>query len=512
MGFCSSYGEVLRFEKNAADCVAPDMLGEDIDMADTTLLFAADNVDHNVLTIDGKGTFHGMGMIGAMTPGQNTKRIIPRRNTLEVSIAEKTKVEIIEHRFSSHAHRNINFQELSKYLDCDRRIDILWELSFNFKQATPNWQGMMHTVHRGSGHPGQSSVVYLPIIDMYSRDKTCILSTLEFLSNLAIKYHVVPIITFDQPLYWKAAELIIDAPQNNLKKIVLMLGCFHTFMNLLGAIGTLMEGTGLQSILEVIHGANAVVHMMTGKSVLRSFRGHLLVEKCLNHMIVSDMVKDSPKLAKLVDESEEMYYSLLVGEMTLESILTSDTMTTIKLELDQMKTKLHNRSKTSQLWINYQKMLQIARSLIKADRTGSWLMHLSAVSDCLPIFAAAGYYNYLRSAYFYVQEMSEFESVGRKIMEKMIGQPAFTFSFKQKDKAKTLGDGRKFTDSNNVRNNAAPDILLKMIHCNCTTACTTLRCSCRRYGLPCHTVCGQCQLDECNNPYNQRTEEENDSE
>ena len=208
---------------------------------------------------------------------------------------------------------------------------------------------------------------------------------MEFLSNLAIKYHVVPIITFDQPLYWKAAELIIDASQNNLKKIVMMLGCFHTFMNLLGAIGTLMEGTGLQSILEVVYGANAVVHMMTGKSVQRSFRGHLLVKKCLNHMIVSDMVKDSPKLAKLVDESEEMYYSLLAGEMTLESILTSDTMTTIKLELDQMKTKLHNRSKTSQLWINYQKMLQIARSLIKADRTGSWLMHLSAVSDCLSL-------------------------------------------------------------------------------------------------------------------------------
>ena len=34
----------------------------------------------------------------------------------------------------------------------------------------------------------------------------------------------------------------------------------------------------------------------------------------------------------------------------------------------------------------------------------------------------------------------EFECVGRKIMEKMIGQPAFTFSFKRKDKAKTLGD------------------------------------------------------------------------
>ena len=44
--------------------------------------------------------------------------------------------------------------------------------------------------------------------------------------------------------------------------------------------------------------------------------------------------------------------------------------------------------------------------LIKADRTGSWLMHLQAVSDCLPVFAAAGHFNYLRSAHYYLQEMS----------------------------------------------------------------------------------------------------------
>lgn len=34
-------------------------------------------------------------------------------------------------------------------------------------------------------------------------------------------------------------------------------------------------------------------------------------------------------------------------------------------------------------------------------------MHLRAVSECLPIFSAAGHYNYLKSAYFYVQEMSQ---------------------------------------------------------------------------------------------------------
>jgi len=34
----------------------------------------------------------------------------------------------------------------------------------------------------------------------------------------------------------------------------------------------------------------------------------------------------------------------------------------------------------------------------------------------------------------------EYDSVARKVMQKMIGQPAFTFSFSRKDKVKTLGE------------------------------------------------------------------------
>ena len=126
-------------------------------------------------------------------------------------------------------------------------------------------------------------------------------------------------------------------------------------------------------------------------------------------MIVSDIVDDNPEFTSLVDQSEERYSSLLAGETTLESIVTSDTIATIQQKMDIKKTELFDRSKTSQLWLNYQRMLQIARALIKADRTGSWLMHLRAVSDCLPIFAAAGHFNYLKSAYFYVQDLSKLD-------------------------------------------------------------------------------------------------------
>ena len=42
---------------------------------------------------------------------------------------------------------------------------------------------------------------------------------------------------------------------------------------------------------------------------------------------------------------------------------------------------------TQILKIGNQKMLQSARDLIKADRTGSCMMHLHSVLDCLAIFA-----------------------------------------------------------------------------------------------------------------------------
>ena len=78
MGYCSSYSEVLRFAVNAAASVAPDVLGS-VNIANKILLFAADNVDHSIVSLDGKGTFHDMGMIAAVTPGHEITHTILRQ-------------------------------------------------------------------------------------------------------------------------------------------------------------------------------------------------------------------------------------------------------------------------------------------------------------------------------------------------------------------------------------------------------------------------------------------------
>ena len=100
----------------------------------------------------------------------------------------------------------------------------------------------------------------------------------------------------------------------------------------------------------------------------------------------------------------------MVKESTLESVVASDMLIQIKEKIDTKKAELSTRSKTSQLWISYQRMLQTTRAVIKADCTGSWMLHLCTMSDCLPILAATGHDNYLKSAYFYVQEMFQLET------------------------------------------------------------------------------------------------------
>ncbi|KAJ8880744.1 hypothetical protein PR048_017214 [Dryococelus australis] len=55
--------------------------------------------------------------------------------------------------------------------------------------------------------------------------------------------------------------------------------------------------------------------------------------------------------------------------------------------------------------------------------------------------------------------------------------------------------------------NAAPETLLKIIHCNCKSDCSSNRCSCRAYGLPCSYVCGSCQVTHCDNQLSDELED-----
>ncbi len=81
--------------------------------------------------------------------------------------------------------------------------------------------------------------------------------------------------------------LLLEAEQSDseLQQIVLRLGGFHSEMSFLGSIGSLMAGTGLQELFELIYAPNAVTHMMSGKAVARAVRAHLIIAGALHSCI-----------------------------------------------------------------------------------------------------------------------------------------------------------------------------------------------------------------------------------
>ena len=194
-------------------------------------------------------------------------------------------------------------------------LDLLWRCSLLFEKPHPSWSEYMQGIHKGP-QSGKSTVMFLPMIDMHPTEPACILSTLNFLHGLAAQHNFMTVVTFDQPLFYKAYLLINNQPPDSpLRKIIVRLGGFHTIMSFLGAIGTLMGGSGIEEILGTIYGS--VEHILCGKAVSRGIRAHLLMDESLPGLMLSDIL-NLPLFADKSADAEQNVDPTISGGMPEE--------------------------------------------------------------------------------------------------------------------------------------------------------------------------------------------------
>ena len=262
LDFGSSFSEVTKFEQNAE--VSSKGTFENFNPT-SFIQFVADNVDHNIRTLDGLDTFHGMGIIAALTPRTNlipsVEYVVPRLNVTTNDILEIGKME--RHLFSTRDRvcNQFKFIGIRRMVSCDptKILGDLWLCAWLLKPHKPMWNGYLQIIHHSGSHPGKSTIINMPMTDMKSSDPSCILSTLTFISKQAEQIGQSAVVTFDQPLHWKAMEIQIwEQNEPPLKQIVLILGQFHTRMSFLDSIGYLMTGSGLEAILKLIYAENVV--------------------------------------------------------------------------------------------------------------------------------------------------------------------------------------------------------------------------------------------------------------
>lgn len=269
------------------------------------------------------------------------------------------------------------------------------------------------------------------MIDLNPSDLTCIYSTLHFVCDHARRYDVTPILTFDQPLWWKALTIVKSEPVNSkLSSVILRLGGFHTLMSFLGCIGHRMTGTGLKELLELVFASNTTSHMMSGKSVSHAIRGHLLIDAALNAILVSQAFEVDVKhildptevVATHPRELEEvcvLYDRLVDGSFSVADIESSQVLDAIDKRMQTLKDTMTDQ-RTAQLWFQYMEMIDIVRSFLRSERTGDWLLNLQTLQRMLPYMAASGHNLYTKLLHIYLQLMGELPNEHPEVYERFI--------------------------------------------------------------------------------------------
>ena len=270
-------------------------------------------------------------------------------------------------------------------------------------------------VNTGS-HPGESSVAFMPMIDLKVNDETCILSTMHFIVGQAKKYNVGPILTFDQPLYQKAYEIQWKESENSkLKRLVLRLDGLHSCTSFLGSIGHFMSSSGLREVLETIHESDTVPHMVYA-TISSGVYECPLQDQFSAEKSKTDLFGNKLPESKL-DKVSQVLDLLTEQNILLEEVANDIDVKEILARIKQYKEKFSD-ARTANLWFQYLHMVEIICMFIKAERTGNFDLHLRSVWEMLPYFAASRHHLYVRSEHIYLQTMQNLEVTNKKAFER----------------------------------------------------------------------------------------------
>ena len=150
-------------------------------------------------------------------------------------------------------------------IDCDCP-PLIWSFDSNTVSAL-ELEWLYKNCHQ------RSRIKTLPFIRLDPSNPSTIYTALCFSQAQSEKHNLSrPIcpVTFDQPLYQKATEIV--AASRDLDKVVVRLGGFHMLMSYLGSIGHTMHVSGLADLWERVYAIGSVVHMLTG---------HAFLEQCV---------------------------------------------------------------------------------------------------------------------------------------------------------------------------------------------------------------------------------------
>ena len=392
-----SYNEILRFKKSAALAATKNIKLSRVHQGSMGLIQAvADNFDANISSQNGKLTTHSLAMLITQPTNDTPDEQHPRESIPRVSKADMSKpidFEIRVHRYKgpkkvpmpencSRKHvlplKFLCSAVISERRAKDLDVSFLNEIINNDSCPEYNGYNTRQTREQGVSMEPATRAVYLPLIDMPPSDPDTIMTALHEAKRLTNERgQKNAIFTSDQQLYKVAVDVQWAYPKE-YSDVIVRLGGMHMLMSFVGAVGALMQGSGLAEVLDPTFAG--VTKMLSGKKFPQNVRAmRLVVEELLRGMMVDEKIDSMEALLERLDDATAA-------------------------------------SKTSKLWVDcFIKPVLLTMLYVRAEREGDWPLHLVAVKQMLPYFFAASHVNYARYGLYYQRSM---ESLGNEEISK----------------------------------------------------------------------------------------------
>ncbi|XP_044597979.1 uncharacterized protein LOC123274438, partial [Cotesia glomerata] len=410
--------------------------------------YVYDNADHNPSTIDGKNTMHIMGGICCVAPKHAvcTSGEIPKLKRLPAAseVASIGAVELKDFPDQKTTLEPVKFLDVSGFTFGDVVPGIttvystqIWA-SYMQVEKLPSIRGLFDRIAKVPFYQ-VSKIFCLPFIDENPSDFRTIYTALHYAAQHCKETErKTCFVTFDYPLYIKAKQILCNTKEEDLQNVVPRLGGFHLLMSYLKAIGTIMEGSGIFELFCTVFAQNSVDKMLSCTAYSRAIRAHMLAMTAIGEIIAefaeSSENIESHKYIEHIKESRpleappsfisisrqiqnrKLTISNLFADLknyppTLDQVYeTDDAVAMLKLFISATTT-LQRKSPTAELWLQYFNSVIVALQFIEAERLGNWNLHLSCIKQMLPIFHAAGHFNYCKGAQIYLQDMSDLKNV-----------------------------------------------------------------------------------------------------
>ena len=378
--------------------------------------FIGDNIDLNIVSINGNTPFHAMGWIKVGTRKLNNETLslkVPRCRLKPTEKARILKAGDIPIKPCPDPKKSgidsMEFQPLEKLVEKfsdtpanPHPLDAIWSAGWIIKKnnnefSHSNWNGWMKSVHKSEGKE-VNDIEYMPIIDGDPNNH----STIHTLLQKALQMDAHPIVTFDLPIWIKSVDII----KSKKLSVIPRLGGFHLLKSFLGTFDSIFADSGLHELVQLIYpGSTVADSILNGGSYDKAIRSHFLIDAAIiQHVIPSDMFSDE-ELSQIKETITN-----LVENKTESQYQDIPVVKSFQEKIDEVFSKFSAGGRTTALWALYHDMVSTIKIFIRAERTGDFQLHLSCITNrMLHIFAAAGHHYYAKGARLYVQMMLSYE-------------------------------------------------------------------------------------------------------